>query len=205
MTAQQPEPVSEPAWQQFEQQLRGYVGRRVDPGAADDLVGDILLRLVRSRDALAAARNPAAWVNKVAANAIVDHRRRHAREKQALDAFPEPQELEADTETTEFASCMLPMIRGLPDTYAEALLLTEIGGLSQTEAAKRLGLSASGMKSRVQRARQKLKASLLRCCEFEFDRRGGLIDYRPKNTSVMPSGASASRCAPADCNSSCVP
>ena len=206
--ASRAEALPEAAWPAFEQQLRGYVGRRIVDGAADDLVGDILLRLVRSRDKLAEARNPTAWVYRVAANAITDHRRKHARETNALDAAarePAGTEPEPDTETAALARCLLPLIESLPAPYAEALRLTDIEGLSQTAAADRLGLSVSGMKSRVQRARHKLKTALLRCCDIEFNRRGDVLNYRRKTAPGISSGASASRCAPAACSSSCVP
>jgi RNA polymerase sigma-70 factor, ECF subfamily len=74
------------------------------------------------------------------------------------------------------------MVDSLPDTYREALILTEYEGLTQRELAERLGLSLSGAKSRVQRAREKLKAMLLDCCHFEFDRLGKIIDYQPNCT-----------------------
>lgn len=206
MTAPPAETATEPAWREFERQLRSYVGRRVTDGAADDLVGDILLRLVRSREKLSDARNPTAWVYRIAANAITDHRRKQARETAALAAIVhEEVSPESASESAALARCLLPLIRNLPAPFSEALLLTEIGGLSQAEAAARLGLSVSGMKSRVQRARDKLKAALLRCCDVQFDRTGGVLDYRRKTVSGMPSGISANRCAPADCSSACVP
>ena len=72
------------------------------------------------------------------------------------------------------------MIEGLPDAYREAIVLTEFEGLTQKELADRLGISLSGAKSRVQRARGQLKQMLLGCCQFEFDRRGGIIDCKPR-------------------------
>jgi RNA polymerase sigma-70 factor (ECF subfamily) len=69
------------------------------------------------------------------------------------------------------------MIAGLPEHYRQALLLTEYQGLTQEQLAERLGISLSGAKSRVQRAREKLRDMLLRCCHFEFDRRGRIVDY----------------------------
>jgi len=68
----------------------------------------------------------------------------------------------------------------LPQKYAEALLLSDLEGLTQHEVAARLGLSLSGAKSRVQRARRLLREAFLRCCHFEFDRRGHIIDYGPR-------------------------
>ena len=58
--------------------------------------------------------------------------------------------------------------------------MAEIDGLSQWEVADRLGLSLSGAKSRIQRDRARLKDALDRCCHFEFDRRGNMMDYQPR-------------------------
>ena len=77
--------------------------------------------------------------------------------------------------------------------YSDALRLTEWREVSQKEMAKRLGLSDSGAKSRVQRARRKLKQMLLDCCEVELDRRGTVLDLRPRGqteSSCDPPGRS---------------
>ena len=175
------------AWASFQTRLRAYVRRRVDPASVDDVAGDILLRLVGHQQALASAENPSAWLLRVAANAIADHHRRRRTEQRALDTLQAAagDEPAADTETAgspaaALAGCLLPFVRNLPEPYREALLLTDIGGLSQKAAAQRLDLSASGMKSRVQRGRVKLKQALLRCCSVEIDRRGGIITYQSR-------------------------
>lgn len=180
--------LTEEAWAGVEARLRAYVRRRVDPLWADDVVGDILLRLVQHRDGLEASRNPLAWMLRVAANAVADHHRRRSAEKRALalveteggDDAP-PEALETDRPADEMARCLVPFIRALPEAYSEALMLTEIDGLTQAAAARRLGLSHSGMKSRVQRGRTKLKQALLRCCAVEVDRRGRVMDYEPRS------------------------
>ena len=78
------------------------------------------------------------------------------------------------------------MIHDLPDPYREAVRLTEIEGLTQAELARRLGISLSGAKSRVQRGRAQLKEQLIECCRFEFDRRGAVIDCEPRRTTPCP-------------------
>ena len=65
--------------------LRAYVRGRVEPAQADDVIGDILLRLVENADAVEAARQPMAWVYRVASNAVTDHYRRKDVERRALD------------------------------------------------------------------------------------------------------------------------
>jgi len=47
--------------------------------------------------------------------------------------------------------------------------------------ADRLDLSYSGAKSRVQRGRRLLREALVNCCHVELDRRGGIIDYVPRD------------------------
>ena len=59
-------------------------------------------------------------------------------------------------------------------------MLTELEGLTQADAAARLGLSTSGMKSRVQRARGQLRELLVGCCEIELDRRNRVTGYEPR-------------------------
>jgi len=69
-------------------------------------------------------------------------------------------------------------VQGLPERYRDVVRLHEQEGVTQREIAERLGLSLSAVKSRVRRGRALLRADLLACCSFEFDRTGGVVDYR---------------------------
>ncbi|WP_282609619.1 sigma-70 family RNA polymerase sigma factor [Pelagibius sp. Alg239-R121] len=177
--------VNSETWAGFQQRLRGYVGGRVRPDEVDDLVGDILLKLVSSKDGLSAASNPTAWMMRVATNVITDHYRRRAREQRKHAAVSTENTLSVETSelpdvaaNTEVTACLTPFIRSLPKLYAEILMLTEIGGKTQPEVARQLGLSLPAVKSRVKRGRTKLKQALLRCCVLELDSRGNIISYQ---------------------------
>ena len=132
-----------------------------------------------------AAKDPTAWMMRVAANAVADHHRKRGVEKRrhthaeremvlAAEAPPDVQE----TATTEVARCLVPFVKSLPEIYAEVLMLTDVGGMTQVEVAERLGLSLPAVKSRVRRGREKLRQALLRCCALQLDRRGNIIEYR---------------------------
>jgi len=175
-------------WASFKSRLRTYVGSRVEPDSIDDVVGEILLKLVRHRDGVEAASNPLAYVLRVASNAIADFYRRGSAERRALADYESDTNVINDSiespgsgANVEFARCVAPFIENLPGKYRDALLLTEIDGLTQREGAKRLGLSTSGMKSRVQRGRAQVKEALLKCCVVELDRHGGIADYQPRS------------------------
>jgi RNA polymerase sigma-70 factor (ECF subfamily) len=142
----------------------------------------------------------AAWVYRIAANAIADHYRRPARRElpagHAGDV-PEPVhepgawEPESDELRRELAACLAPLLQRLPPIYREALELTEFAGLNQVEAAAVLGLSVSGMKARVQRARRQLRELLLECCEIQLDRRRRVTDVRSRGAACGSCGAQA--------------
>ena len=87
---------------------------------------------------------------------------------------------------TELAGCLRPMIERLSREYRQAVILVDLEGLTQQEAAAHLGLSLSGMKSRVQRGRRQLKGMLEACCTIELDRRRGVADYDLRDQQDHP-------------------
>ncbi len=178
-------------WRAFVGNLHTYVRRHVHPSNADDLAGEILLKLVESRLAVENATNPIAWMRRVATNTLIDHyRRAEVRRRAAMADDPtDPMHPMGDSGpehdvTTALAACLRPMIMELPEPYAGALLMTDIEGLTQAEAARRVGISVSGMKSRVQRGRAKLKQALYRCCAIEADRRGNIVKYKRRSIGL---------------------
>jgi len=181
-------------WPEFEQRLRVFVRRRVNAGAVDDVVSEIFLHLVQSQDKLAETNNPISWVYRVASNVITDYYRKSASNKRLMDTIFQDT---ADTATAEglgndfisLANCMTPIIKNLPAPYDQALMCVDIEGISQIDAAKRFGLSASGMKSRVQRGRKKLKMALLRCCDVEINRRGDVVSFTPHEATNACGGS----------------
>lgn len=60
------------------------------------------------------------------------------------------------------------------------------GGERPSDAAQMLGISFSGMKSRVQRGRQRLRQSLEDCCHIALDARGRVIDCRVRADGRLP-------------------
>ncbi len=95
----------------------------------------------------------------------------------------------------DLARSMRDMLGCLPEKYGQALRLTEFDGLTQTALAERLGLSLSGAKSRVQRAREKLRDVLLDCCHVELDLLGNVLQYEPRCAACADSNYFALRAA----------
>ena len=86
----------------------------------------------------------------------------------------------------ELASYIALFVAMLPAPYREALSLTELDGLTQRAAAERLGVSLSGMKSRVQRGRVMLREALEGCCHIALDARGRVMDCELRGQCQPP-------------------
>jgi RNA polymerase sigma-70 factor, ECF subfamily len=179
----------ETVWNDVASKIRGYIRTRVrDHGAAEDILQDVFLKAHRGIGQLKSAEKLEGWLYLIARNAVIDHYRK-AKPLEEL-----PAEIVAETAEPEFEhaealrAAFRRMIEQLPAPYGEALMLTEFEGLTQKQLAERLGISLSGAKSRVQRGREKLKETLLECCQFEFDRRGQIIECTPKHEGCCNEG-----------------
>lgn len=173
---------SEQLWQEYHTRLRSFVIRRVaDDAATDDILQDVFLKMHAGLPSLKDATKLQGWLYRIARNAIIDYFRL---QKPAIDipAWLTAAETDASERARqELAQCLLPMIEQLPDTYREALIMSELQGLKQQEVSALQGISLSGAKSRVQRGRALLKEMMEDCCRLEFDHQGRLCDYERKN------------------------
>jgi RNA polymerase sigma-70 factor (ECF subfamily) len=173
----------EDVWETFHVPLQQFIRRRVsDETAAEDLLQDVFLDIHQHIDTLRDVKKLESWIYQVTRNAIIDYYRSR-RTTITLDtpvALRLSEELPDEDVVTELFPSVRAMVLSLSAKDRQALILTEYQGLTQKELADRLGLSLSGAKSRVQRAREKLKQQLLACCHFELDRRGHVIDYQPR-------------------------
>jgi RNA polymerase sigma-70 factor, ECF subfamily len=181
-------------WVDSVSRVRAFVAARVgDPELAADITHDVLVRSIAS-GALDQVDNPTAWLYRSARNAVIDHYRTRRMHEQLDDAdvWPEPDVAgdEPNDATRELARCLLPMLDGLPATARDALTRVDLDGQTHQQAATELGLSVSGMKSRVQRARRQLRDVLQRCCTVALDRTGAIADYRPAPAHTCGCGAS---------------
>lgn len=202
-------PALDPAmlWEQFGPPLRGFLARRVPPGVdADDLVQEVFLRVIRGMAALRSTDRPEAWLFQIARNALRDSLRVRLRRDGRTD--PLEGDLPADVDPAadraaeaELAPCLTAMIDRLAEPYRTAITLTSLQGVSQADAARRLGVSASGMKSRVQRGRVQLRQMLVTCCSIAVDVRGGVADFHKRAPGACGTAAEASvdSCGAAPC------
>jgi RNA polymerase sigma-70 factor (ECF subfamily) len=195
---------TEQIWYEFHDRLRAFIARRVDNQAdGEDILQDVFLRVHQSLHTLNRSDRLASWLFQVTRNAIADYYRAPERRREIPTDFT----LETDADMAnvygdigtdpldsdahraevleELSSCLRPMTQHLPAHYRDAISLVELEGLTQREAAERLGLSVSGMKSRVQRGRQMLKHMLHDCCQIQLGPDGRIADYESQASACV--------------------
>ncbi len=166
---------------EFQTKLKKFILKRVnDEDTANDLLQDVLMKIFEAYPGLRNKERLNVWVYRIARNAITDHYRKKKSTHELAD-IPESVETDVESLNRELTGCLKPFIDQLPEKYQDALIQTDLGGMSQKEYARRIGLSYSGAKSNVQRARVKLKELFHHCCLIESDRYGHVISYDPKN------------------------
>lgn len=174
-------------WDQYSRRLRAFILSRVtDEAEAEDILQEVFIRIHRHLCCQPDWHKPQSWIYQIARNLIIDHYRRRRELVEIPESWPAEADLPEEDPHAVLALSLQELINELPEPYRQALLLTEYQGLSQKELAQHLGISLSGAKSRVQRARDKLRTMLLTCCHFEFDRRGRIVDYYRRCCCCQP-------------------
>lgn len=174
--------IIESLWATYCCRLLAFIRSRVSNDAdAEDILQEVFVRVHRHLCCSPDWEKPEAWFYQITRNLIIDYYRQKREWSEIPENYPSSDErepaLSEDDPEAQLALSLKETLQALPEPYRQALILTEYEGISQKELAHQLGMSLSGAKSRVQRARQKLLDLLLECCHIELDRRGRVIDY----------------------------
>jgi RNA polymerase sigma-70 factor (ECF subfamily) len=172
-------------WYEFRIPLRVFIKRRISNDQdVEDVLQNVFIRIYNNSNKLSELNNIHAWVFTITRNTIIDYYRMQKHNSyfgELSEYITICENLVEKNTINEISQCLIMMMQFLPEKYKQALILTEIENLSQKELADKAGLSVSGAKSRVQRARVLLKEEFLSCCKLEIDSRGNIIDYEVKN------------------------
>ncbi len=220
---------SERLWHEVHDRLMAFVAQRVDdPADVADLVQTVFLRVHQHLASIADEQRLLPWLFQITRNAIADHYRAPVRRREigavgpdGVIDLPEGHRIESTHRSSggsdsphavdplsasedqpavrELAGCVRPLLQLLPPSYRDALTLVEFDGMPQVEAASRLGISVSGMKSRVQRGRAMLRDGLLACCDISRSATGGVLDFAPRDGTSCGGGAASAASSNAPC------
>ena len=148
--------------------IQRYVARRLGPDAADDVLAETFLIAFEQRTRYDGTRaNALPWLYGIATNLVGRHRRAEVRQLKAFSrsgvdpvvaAFTDAADdrLSADATKPRLAAALA----GLRPGYRDALLLVAWGGLSYEEASAALQIPVGTVRSRINRARTRLRSAL---------------------------------------------
>jgi RNA polymerase sigma-70 factor (ECF subfamily) len=171
------------AWRDHEGELRGYLVHRLgdaDADAADDLLQETFLKAMRQGAHFAEIADPRAWLFRVARNAVVD------RARLGKNQVPLPDDVAASEQAErkpvdELDACLLRNLAELQPEDRQIIEQCDLQGVKQQDFAHAHDLSLPAAKSRLLRARTRLREALMRNCQVRFDETGAICCHVPRD------------------------
>jgi RNA polymerase sigma-70 factor (ECF subfamily) len=168
------------AWQAHEGELRSYLRHRAsDADVADDVLQDVFVKAMRQGQGFCTLDNPRAWLFQVARNALVDRARTAHPHESYTDELAETTPLgeTAIAPVDALADCLGRTLGELPEDDQHVLRACDLEGQTQRAFAQAHGLSLPATKSRLLRARQRLRDRLTQVCRVSFEADGSVCGH----------------------------
>lgn len=174
-------------WDNLIGKLYFYLLKHVkDRYIAEDILHDSLLKILEKRQFFRYDENYDGWAFSITKNVLIDYYRKtktYVDVEKIKKSFNEKEDILNTYEN--LIPALKDFIEKLPEKYSKPLILSDIEGIKQEVIAQKLGLSVSGAKSRIQRARKMLKEYFLKCSEYKYDKRGRIMEFYPKSPSCV--------------------
>ncbi|MDH5415089.1 MAG: sigma-70 family RNA polymerase sigma factor [Flavobacteriaceae bacterium] len=165
-------------WIEYKKGLKYYILKRIkNEDLANELSHEVLMKIYKSCCSGNEIKNIRSWVYQIAQNTVIDHLKK---EDKFTDEVTEISEVDENNTYEDFEEFVEPLIKLLPEKYAAPLLLSDIEGINQKEVSKKMNLSLTATKSRIQRARILLKEKIIECSNLEINAQGNPISIEIK-------------------------
>jgi RNA polymerase sigma-70 factor, ECF subfamily len=140
---------------------------------AEDVTQDVLLQVVRKLDTFRGDAQLATWLHRVTVNAALAHRQKRANRQKREGGESSDEALEAAAPETavkrwnvspdesvlaaEQQALIEDAIRKLPEPFRDVYVLADVEELPNSDIGEMLGLSVAAVKSRLHRARMRMR------------------------------------------------
>lgn len=146
---------------------------------AEDLLQDVLIKLFSRQDELTSIRDLAPWLGRVLYNQFIDDVRRYGRQPLKLvNADREVDDMTAQGADPESAAVqantneqLRKALEKLSEDHRLVLVLHDVEGYTIKEIDELTGIGQGTLKSRLHRARQRLRELLKKVEPFSLQRR----------------------------------
>ena len=167
------------AWRQYQGELRGWLSQQLrGPDRVDDAMQEIFLKAMRQETRFCTIEHPRAWLFEVARHHLIDEHRKRRELLPLPDELPqdEPEQAVVD----QLTACLPRVLTELDCADRDILTRCDIEGMTQQTYANQQGLSLPAVKSRLLRARSRLKKQLHTACAVQLDDQGQVCCYTPR-------------------------
>lgn len=146
----------------YARMVHGILLARVPAGDVDDLVQDVFLRAMPRLCDLRDVERFGPWLAAITRNRANDYYRQTRAVAEVTESLPEDEdELPASSTAPDAeAAAILALVRALPDTYRETLILRLVEGMTGPEIAARTGLTPGSVRVNLHRGMQQLREKL---------------------------------------------
>lgn len=168
------------AWLACEQALLHYLLHHTgDRYAAEDLLQETFLKSMRQGQHFCALRNPRAWLFRVARNALIDSARCAKPHEQLPEQLAQVRD-DTHLPLDQLADCVEPNLAELDANSREIVSCCDLQGQTLRAFAEAHGLTLPAAKSRLLRARKRLRDQIVANCQVGFDESGQVSCYVPR-------------------------
>lgn len=166
-------------WLEYKSGIKYYIYKKLkSENLASELSHQILMKVYNSCCSGNEIKNIRSWMFQIAHNTVVDYLKKENRYTNEIIDILDTEEINAYKEAAELVS---PLLKLLPEKYSLPLQMSDIDGLKQFEVSKKINLSLTATKSRIQRARVLLKEKIIDCCILDINDKGNLVSIAIKS------------------------
>lgn len=166
------------AWQAHEGELRHWlIGRLHDPAHAEDVLQDVFVRALREGGHFCRLDSPRAWLYQVARHAVIDQHRLRKSSVPAEESLAQPEVV--DRPVDALVTGLAESLDALEPDDRDVLLRCDLEGQTQAAYAAAHRLTLPAVKSRIQRARARLRRHVIERAQVRFDANGRVCCHGP--------------------------
>ncbi len=162
------------AWQQHESDIRAWLLSKTHSiEQTEDLMQETFLKAMHHQEKFCSLADSKSWLFKMIRNSwIDDYRTHHTTDELTPEIIAGAATLTpADKQApiVNLQSCLPRVLSELCEEDRDVIQCCDLNGMTQAEYARLRDISIAGAKSRIQRARKKLKQHLTIACQVKMD------------------------------------
>jgi RNA polymerase sigma-70 factor, ECF subfamily len=101
-----------------------------DVATTDNILQEVFIKIHVRIDTLKENTKIQSWIYQITRNAIIDHFRSQKMTEELSEDYPAAEIDHVEKARQEIDVCLLPMIKNLPVPYRQAIMLSEIDGIT---------------------------------------------------------------------------